>query len=284
MYEVETNLDRRSDPAIKHYFAAIRRFPLLNRDQEIDLAVRIRAGDSGALDALVNANLRFVVNRAKRYLNRGLSFMDLIAEGNVGLITAARRFDESRGNRFVTYAAWWIRQSIQEALQDQVRTVRLPANQARVIPELIRAEQRLEQATGGVVHAEDLARELNIPLPKLMRIRTAAGPPLSLDAEDDELGGSLAESLTDDHWQSPLEAIAADRLERYVAGALAELDGREQDILTRHYGLDRDEGISLDAIGKSQSLSRERVRQLRNRALDRLRGRLRYEDLSEYLN
>lgn len=284
MYEVETNLDRRSDPAIKHYFAAIRRFPLLNRDQEIDLAVRIRAGDSGALDALVNANLRFVVNRAKRYLNRGLSFMDLIAEGNVGLITAARRFDESRGNRFVTYAAWWIRQSIQEALQDQVRTVRLPANQARVIPELIRAEQRLEQATGGVVHAEDLARELNIPLPKLMRIRTAAGLPLSLDAEDDELGGSLSESLTDDHWQSPLEAIAADRLERYVAGALAELDGREQDILTRHYGLDRDEGISLDAIGKSQSLSRERVRQLRNRALDRLRGRLRYEDLSEYLN
>jgi RNA polymerase primary sigma factor len=284
MYEVETTMDRRSDPTIKHYFAAIGKYPLLSREQEVELAGRIGVGDCEALDTLVNANLRFVISVAKRYLNRGLSFMDLIAEGNVGLITAARRYDASRGNRFVTYAVWWIRQAIHEALQNQVRLVRLPANQAQMIPTMVRAEQRLEQSTGGAVHAEDLARELDIPLPKLRRLQAAAGLPLRLDVEDDVSGGSLTESLRDDQWQSPLEALAADRLEQIVAGAMTQLDGREQDILSRHYGLNHDEEISLDAIGKSQSLSRERVRQLRNRALDKIREGIRYRELIEYLN
>lgn len=284
MYEVETTLDRRNDPAIKHYLAAIGKYPLLSREQEEELAGRVRAGDKEALDTLVNSNLRFVVNVAKRYLNRGLGFMDLIAEGNVGLITAARRFDESRGNRFVTYAVWWIRQSIQEALQNQVRMVRLPANQARVIPALIRAEQSLEQSTGRTVHADDLARELGIPLPKLSRIQAAVGLPLSLDAPDQTSGGSLADSLVDEGWRPPLVHIAADRLFRRLEGAMAELESREQDIVTRHYGLEQDEGSSLEAIGRSHSLSRERIRQLRNRALEKIRGRLRYGDLAEHLN
>lgn len=284
MYEVETNLDRRSDPALKHYLAAIGKHPLLTREQEEDLAGRIIAGDGEALDTLVNSNLRFVVSVAKRYLNRGLSFMDLIAEGNVGLITAARRFDAARGNRFVTYAAWWIRQSIQEALQNQVRLVRLPANQARVIPALIRAEQSLEQSTGGAVQADDLARELDITLPKLLRIQAAAGIPLSLDAPGDPAGGSPAESLADEGWRPPLDGIAAERLRLRLAGALGELESRERDIVVRHYGLEADEGSSLEAIGRSRSLSRERVRQLRNRALEKIRGRLRYADLAEHLN
>jgi RNA polymerase primary sigma factor len=284
MYEVETNLDRRSDPAIKHYLAAIGRHPLLSRDQEEELAQRIRSGDGEALDTLINSNLRFVVSVAKRYLNRGLSFMDLVAEGNVGLITAARRFDGSLGNRFVTYAVWWIRQSIQEALQNQVRLVRLPANQARVIPALLRAEQSLLQSTGGAVQAEDLARELDLPLPKLMRIQAAAGLPLSLDVQGDAPGGSLADSLADKGWRPPLDRIAEERLSHQLAGALGKLESRERDIVARHYGLEQDEGASLEAIGRSQSLSRERVRQLRNRALEKIRGHLRYGDLGDHLN
>ncbi|MGD9548364.1 MAG: RNA polymerase sigma factor RpoD/SigA [Candidatus Krumholzibacteriia bacterium] len=284
MYEVETSLDRRTDPAIKHYLREIGKYPLLRREQEEELARRIRGGDKEALDALVNANLRFVVSVAKKFLNRGLGFMDLIAEGNVGLITAARRFDETRGVRFVTYAAWWIKQFIQVALQDQVRPVRLPANQARLIPALIQAEQNLEQTKGGLVGPEDLAGELGIPLRRLRNIQGAVGAPVRLDAHDDSTGDSPVGALEDENWRSPLDSIAAERLERALEGALAQLDDRDQEIVSCHYGLGDGQGMSLEAIGKGRSLSRERIRQLRNRALDRLRGSMRYRDLADSLS
>lgn len=283
MYEIETRRDRITDPAIKHYLTMIARYPLLQREQEEDLARRVRTGDKEALDLLVNANLRFVVNVAKRFLNRGLGLMDLIAEGNVGLITAARKFDERRGARFVTYAVWWIQQSIQTALQNHVRPVRLPANQLRLIPALLQAEQALEQTKGGAITPEDLAGKLGIPLNRLRRIQKALSLPVSLDNQDETDGGSLAESLPDEDLDSPLEAITRERLERRLAQAMAELEGREQDIVSRHYGLDQDQGDSLEAIGRSQSLSRERVRQLRNRALGKIRDRLDPEEVSEYL-
>lgn len=278
MFELETTLDRRSDPAIRHYLATIGRYPLLGPQQERELARRARDGDKDALDALVNANLRFVVSVARGFLNRGLGFMDLVAEGNVGLITAARRFDEDRGNRFVTYAVWWIRQSIGDALQNQVRSVRLPANQARLIPAIMQAQQRLAQAAGGAARAEDLAQELGIPVDRLVRIQAASGPTVSLDSrldDHDESGGdSPTESLVDESWESPLDRLVSDQLGRSLAAAIGHLDDREKLILARHYGLDQDDADSLVTIGSALALSRERTRQLRNRALGKLRRHL----------
>ena len=282
MYEVETTLDRMTNPAVKHYLVEIGKYPLLRREQEDDLAKRIRLGDKEALDALINANLRFVVHMAKGYLNRGLGFLDLIAEGNVGLITAARRFDESRGARFVTYASWWIRESIQAALQSQIRPVRLPVNQIRLIPALLQAEHDLEQVKGGAVHPDELAQALDLSLSKLQGIQAAVELGVSFDSPNDELGAPLAETLEDKDWRSPLDKIAEDQLRERLTGAMAELDWRESEILVRHFGLGQEDGLSLETIRKSQALSRERVRQLRNRALDKIRRQIRYRDLAEY--
>jgi RNA polymerase primary sigma factor len=271
MFEFESQHDRRADPALKHYLRAIGRYELLSRAEETELARRAREGDADAFDRLVNANLRFVVSVAKRFLGRGLGLMDLIAEGNVGLITAARHFDERRDFRFVTYAVWWIRQNIQAALQDQTRTVRLPANRARQAVRIVQARRNLEQDRHRAVGDEELAAAIGAGEGDVARIRAASRPNVLLDSAPGGEGLPLQETLADQDVESAHEISERRDLEDDLDRALAELDGRERLIIEHYYGLGDVANRSLEDIGAQLNLSRERVRQLRNRAFRRLR-------------
>ncbi len=283
MFEVELDSDRRTDQALKHYLRTIARHPLLSRGEEVDLARRARTGDQGAFDRLVNANLRFVVSVAKQFLGRGLGIMDLIAEGNVGLITAARRFDERREFRFITYAVWWVRQSIRAALQEQTRTVRLPGNRAREALRIARAERALEQRRLGAVADEELAEATGVDLASVVRIRAASAPNVVLDEAPRDDRPTLADVLPDERHESEPARVERVALEAALAAALAELSPREQQILEQYYGLGDAARLSLEEIGGRLDLSRERVRQLRNRAFARIRAGSRGTVLAEFL-
>jgi RNA polymerase primary sigma factor len=283
MFEAEQNQDRRLDPALKHYLRTIGRYELLTREEEGVLAARIRGGDQEALDHLVNANLRFVVSVAKRFVGRGLSLMDLIAEGNVGLITAARRFDERREFRFVTYAVWWIRQTIQAALQDQTRTVRLPANRSREARRIMTEERRLEQERMAAVTDEELAEAVDVDARNVARIRAANRPNVALDTPVQPNGPTLAETLADPGLPSAHDAVAHASMEAELNRALAALDERERHIIAHYYGLLDAPTMSLEAIGNALELSRERVRQIRNRAFGKLRSCAEGPRLAEFL-
>jgi RNA polymerase primary sigma factor len=285
MYEVERSPDRRQDQALQHYLKVIGRYPLLTKDQEFELARRIRAGDQRALEKLVYSNLRFVVSVAKRYVGHGLSFLDLIAEGNVGLITAAHRFDERRNFRFISYAVWWIRQAIQKALAEQTHTVRLPINRAQQAQKLRKINNRLEQERGTAIHEEDLAKELDISVGKLNEINAVLRPLLSLDESvHDDDSQPLQEILSDPDDITPEDDFVQEELHGQLMRAMDKLTARERDIVTRYYGLGDEESTSLEAIGEDINLSRERVRQIRNDALRKMRHAVSGAGLGDYLS
>ncbi len=283
MYEVELSSDRREDPSLQHYLQTIGKHPLLTKEEEFELARRIRGGDKAALDKLVNSNLRFVVSVAKKFLNQGLSYMDLIAEGNIGLITAAKRFDERRDFRFISYAVWWIRQAIQKAIAEQTNTVRLPINRSQQAQKMKRVGQKLEQLHGRTVREDEIAEEMSIDPRKMGQIRAASRPLMSLDQPiyDDET--TLADTLASEDDLTPDQGYEAGELERELADAMSLLSPREKDIVARYYGLGAEETASLETIGQDINLSRERVRQIRNQALAKMRQHGHGARLVDYL-
>lgn len=283
MYEVELSSDRREDPSLQHYLQTIGRYKLLTKEEEFELARRIRRGDKEALDHLVNANLRFVVSVAKKFLNHGLGYMDLIAEGNIGLITAARRFDERRDFRFISYAVWWIRQAIQKAIAEQTNTVRLPINRTQQAQKMKRVAQTLEQKYKRRVNENEIADVLNLTPRKMHQIRSASRPLISIDESvfDDDV--SLAETLMDAEALNPEQGFIEGELNTEMSAALSLLSRREREIVVRYYGLGEEDPASLEMIGQDINLSRERVRQIRNQALSRIRHAVAGEKLLDYL-
>ncbi|MBD3222621.1 sigma-70 family RNA polymerase sigma factor [bacterium] len=284
MYEVELSSDRREDASLQHYLQMIGKHRLLTKEEEFELARRIRKGDKDALDRLVNANLRFVVSVAKKFLNQGLSYMDLIAEGNIGLITAAKRFDERRDFRFISYAVWWIRQAIQKAIAEQTNTVRLPINRSQQAQKIKRTAQALEQKHGRPAQEDEIADELQLSARKMHQIRAASRPMVSLDQSiyDDDV--TLAETLVDPEDMNPEDGYVTDELQLEMSQALELLTPRERDIVMRYYGIGDQETSSLEAIGQDIELSRERVRQIRNQALKKIRQAVNGDKLVDFLS
>jgi RNA polymerase primary sigma factor len=273
------------DLSLEIYLREIRRRPLLTSAEEVSLARRIKAGDREALHRLVQGNLRFVVTVARAYTGRGLSLADLINEGNTGLIKAAERFDETRGFRFISYAIWWIRQAILQALSEQTRVVRIPVNRAGKASRIDRTAQGLEQTLGRDPTTEEIARKMHLSVDEVLEHQAYAVRPVSLDAPATEEGDmSLGSLMMDESASAPDQRVVDRDLVRDIHAALETLDSREQKILRDYFGMETGEGITLEAIGRDLGLTRERVRQLKERAIRKILQRNDREKLRSYLN
>jgi len=255
------------------YLQAIGRVGLLTAEDEVELAKRIEAGDEEARCRMIEANLRLVVSIAKRYVGRGLSFSDLVQEGNFGLMRATQKFDYRRGNKFSTYATWWIRQAVTRALADKSRTVRLPVHVVERLHALRRTTNGLRQDLGREPEPEEVAKSMGATVGELEQLLKLSESPLSLDASTDpeDETNQLIAAVIDDRQPSPFDTVC-DRLQVHsLFLALAELPERERLVLVRRYGLDDEEPATLGEIGEELEISRERVRQLQAKALERLR-------------
>lgn len=267
------------------YLKEINNTPLLTREQERDLAKRIRKGDEEALHALVKANLRFVVSIAKQYVNQGLSLADLVNEGNLGLIKAAYRFDEKRGYKFISYAVWWIRQAMLQALAEQSRIVRLPLNRAGTLYRIGKAARQLDQELGRNPEVDEIAKRLKLPHDEVRDTMQIANSHLSLDASfgNDQEENSLVDYLADDNLEAPDEQTYVNALSEDMQKALDTLTDRERAILSLYFGLEGEEPLTLEEIGKRMRLTRERIRQIKEKAILRLRHNSRSKYLKGYV-
>lgn len=269
------------EKSLEVYFREINRYDLLTREQEADLARRIREGDEEALKALVNANLRFVVTVAKRYLHQGLTLADLINEGNIGLLKAAGRFDETRGFKFISYAVWWIRQSILQALLDHSRLVRLPQNQTALLLKINRARSLLQSEGVENPNSLQLARQSGLEVSEVRRVLSLGGTEVGLD--DQGTGDRpLVETLAAENQPGPDVRLYARVMREDVRRSLAALDEREATIISLYYGLENDEALTLEAIGQRLGLTRERIRQIKEKALRKMRQSAGKEILKDY--
>lgn len=260
------------DPLLNRYLQEIGREELLTVDEEVELAQRIRQGDTAAVDRLVRANLRFVVSVAKQYQNQGLELMDLISEGNVGLQKAAQKFDETRGFKFISYAVWWIRQSILQALAEQSRIVRLPLNQVGSINKIRKVLNKFEQENMRAPSVEELAKELDVAPEKIAETMKVSGRQVSVDAPFQEgEDNSLLDVLTNSDSPATDEGLARESLSTEVERALMQLHDRERQILKLFFGIGCQE-MTLEEIGVKFDLTRERVRQIKEKAIRRLKG------------
>lgn len=267
------------------YLQEIGETPLLTAEEEIQLARRIRQGDRKALDKLTRANLRFVVSVAKQYQNQGLSLADLVNEGNIGLIKAAQRFDETRGFKFISYAVWWIRQAILQALAEQSRIVRLPLNRVGALHRIGKISSTLEQEFGREPSAEEIAKELEMSPLEVTDTLKISNSHLSLDApfchgEDN----SLLDVLVNELQPAPDDALLDESLKIEIAKALDTLTVREAEVVSLYFGIDRNRAYTLEEIGGKFGLTRERVRQIKEKAILRLRHTSRSKRLRAYLN
>ncbi len=268
------------ESTLRLYFDDIAESKPLSREKEVELAARIKEGDIQARDQLVQANLRFVIDVAKNYQNRGLSLSDLISAGNLGLLTAAERFDGTKGYKFISYAVWWIKQSILQTIAEHARTVRLPLNKLSLLKDISKASRRLGQGRESEPGVDEIAAELDVPAEEVLDTMLSARTVRSLDEafeEDDER--SLLNILADTSQEAPDTEVLRDSARQQLESVLSSLDERELRIIRLYFGLDGNEAMTLEQIGGLMNLTRERVRQLKERALGKLRHPARYHAL-----
>ncbi len=276
---------RDEDRSLDLYLREIGETPLITAQQEVELAKRIKLGDQDALERLTKANLRFVVSVAKQYQNQGLSLADLINEGNIGLIKAAKRFDETRGFKFISYAVWWIRQAILQALAEQSRIVRLPLNRVGTLHKIGKISSSLEQEYGREPSPDEIAKELELSAVEVSDTLKISNSHLSLDApfsvsEDN----SLMDVLEDEFQPAPDEDLLTESLKLEIERALDTLSPREAEVINLYFGLNSEKALTLEEIGARFNLTRERVRQIKEKAIRRLRHASRSKSLRAYLN
>jgi len=272
------------DP-VRMYLKEIGKVPLLSAEEEIELAKRMEEGDEDAKKRLVEANLRLVVSIAKRYMGRGMSFLDLIQEGNLGLIKAVEKFDYRKGYKFSTYATWWIRQSITRAIADQARTIRIPVHMTETINKLIRVSRQLLQELGTEPTPEEIAREMDMPVEKVREIMKLSQEPVSLETPVGEEDDShLGDFLQDENAPIPADAAAFTLLREQLLEVLETLTDREQKVIRLRFGLDDGRARTLEEVGREFNVTRERIRQIEAKALRKLRHPSRSRKLKDYLD
>ncbi len=282
--KISKQITNRESQSLDKYLQEIGKVDLLTPDEEVTLAQRIRDGDQIALEKLTKANLRFVVSVAKQYQNQGLSLGDLINEGNLGLIKAAKRFDETRGFKFISYAVWWIRQSILQALAEQSRIVRLPLNRVGSLNKISKSFSELEQKFEREPSPEEIAEVLELTTSEVVDTLKISGRHVSVDApfvQGEE--NRLLDVLEDEDEASPDEGLMSDSLRKEVQRALSTLTKREGDVITLYFGLNGEQALTLEEIGEKFALTRERVRQIKEKAIRRLRHTSRSKALKPYL-
>lgn len=282
--KITKQVTNRESKSLDKYLQDISKLPLITADEEVELAQRIRKGDQAALDKLATANLRFVVSVAKQYQNQGLTLPDLINEGNAGLVKAAKRFDETRGFKFISYAVWWIRQAILQALAEQARVVRLPLNKIGSINKINKAYSFLEQSYQRPPSTEEIANELDMTISDVKLSMKNSGRHLSMDAplrEGEDF--SLYDVVSHKESPRPDSDLMASSLKLEINRALETLSNKEGDVIKLYYGLGGEMPMSLDEIGQTFDLSRERVRQIKEKGIRRLRHTSKSKILKTYL-
>lgn len=273
------------DDPVKVYLKEIGRVPLLSPEEEIDLAIRIKDGDEAAKKRLSEANLRLVVSIAKRYLGRGMQFLDLIQEGNLGLIKAVEKFDYTKGFKFSTYATWWIRQAITRAIADQARTIRIPVHMVETINKVKKVSSQLLHTNGHEPSAEEISAELDMPVDKVREIMRVAQEPVSLETPiGEEEDSHLGDFIPDDDAPAPQDAASHTLLKEQLADVLDTLTPREEKVLSLRFGLEDGRSRTLEEVGKEFNVTRERIRQIEAKALRKLRHPSRSKKLKDFLD
>ena len=281
-------LDDVSDDSVRLYLREIGKIPLLNAEEELELAHRVIAGDKKAKDKMAEANMRLVVSIAKRYSGRGLDFLDLIQEGNTGLLRAVEKFDPDKGFKFSTYATWWIRQAITRAIADQARTIRIPVHMVETINKLLRTQRRMTQELNREPTIEELAKELDMEPEKVEYVIKIKQDISSLDAgvgrDGDEEDSVLGDFIEDEDTVSPEDSATNQLLKEQVNDVLSSLSDREQKIVRMRFGLDNGKSHTLEEVGQEFAVTRERIRQIEAKALTKLRRHKDAKKLHEYLD
>ena len=273
------------DDPVRMYLREIGRIPLLSYDEELELAKKVLAGDEAAKQKLAESNLRLVVSIAKKYVGRGMLFLDLIQEGNMGLIKAVEKFDYTKGYKFSTYATWWIRQAITRAIEDQARTIRIPVHMVETINKLIRTSRHLLQQLGREPTPEEIAAEMEIPVEKVTEIQKIAQDPVSLETPIGEEDDShLGDFIQDDDSPAPQDAAAYTLLREQLEEVMKTLTPREAKVLKLRFGLEDGKSRTLEEVGKEFNVTRERIRQIEAKALRKLRHPSRSKKLKDYMN
>ena len=273
------------DDPVRMYLKEIGKIPLLTPEQELEIAQRMHEGDESARQAMTEANLRLVVSIAKRYVGRGMQLLDLIQEGNLGLLKAVEKFDYTKGYKFSTYATWWIRQSITRAIADQARTIRIPVHMVETINRVIRTAHAMVQSLGREPTAEEIAAEMHMDLPKVEEILKIAQEPVSLETPiGEEEDSHLGDFIQDEEASQPAEAASYTLLREQLEEVLTTLTPREEQVLRMRFGLTDGKAHTLEEVGKQFDVTRERIRQIESKALRKLRHPSRSKKLRDFLN